>query len=65
MSISVNIDVLEKKYGIDLEGFIPGYTYPLGMLMKELGYLEGTSKRKARGNTCGNTKSKKGESRGE
>ena len=59
MSISINIDVLKEKYGIDLEGFIPGYTYPLSMLMKELGFLEGTHKRKARGNTCGETKNDK------
>jgi len=56
MSISVNIDTLEEKYGLDLEGFIPGYTYPLGMLMAELGLLKGTHKGKPRGNTCRKTK---------
>ena len=56
MNIRVNIDTLEEKYGLDLEGFIPGYTYPLDMLMVELGLLEGTHKGKSRGNTCGKTK---------
>ena len=44
MSVSVNIDLLISKYGIDPDAFESGQTYPLSKLMKELGLQQGTPK---------------------
>lgn len=52
MNLTVNIDLLAKKYPqVNLSKFQKGHTYVIADLMEEIGLTKGTPQGKPRGNT--------------